>query len=103
MRVLEHALTRVERDEQARRVDEVHTRLEVVTEAAPTRLVPRKVVAELVLLLFGRLRRVDALPGEHAVRRECLIRILARRRDVVAEIGDLEDELVQLRAPERPV
>ena len=44
-----------------------------------------------------RLRRVDVLPDRHAVG-ERLVGRRAARRDVVAEVGVLEDELVQLRA-----
>ncbi len=48
---VEHrALAGVEGDEQARLVDEVDADLEVVAEAAQAALVPREVVAELVLL-----------------------------------------------------
>ena len=60
--VLQHALARVERDEQARLVDEIDAGLEVVTDAAHAGNRPGEVVAELPLLLLRRLRRVRALP-----------------------------------------
>ena len=92
----------VERQEQVRLVDEVHTHLEVVPQAAHAGHVPREVVAELILLLLGRLWRVDVLPDRHGVR-EHLIWIQAVRRDGVGEIRVLEDELVQPRAAEHVV
>ena len=68
-----------ERDIQVRLVDEVHARLEVVTEAARAGHVPREIVAELVFVLLGRLRRVDVVADRHPVRVGLLRRTGARR------------------------
>ena len=88
---------RRERHVQLRLVDVVHARLEVVTEAAHAGRVPGEVVAELELVLLGRLRRVRVVADGHAVRKR-LLRRAGARHDVVGEVGVLEDELVQLRA-----
>ena len=66
----------VERQEQARLVDEVDAGFEIVAEPAHSCHVPREVIAELIFLLLRRLGRVDVLPDEHVIR-ECLIGIEA--------------------------
>ena len=68
----------VEREEQVRLVDEVHARLEIVTEAAHAGHVPGEVIAELPLVLLRRLRRVEILADRDVVR-EGLRRIQAVR------------------------
>jgi len=88
----------VERDVEARLVDEVHARLERVADAPQARHVPGEVVAELPLLLLGRLRGVDVLAHEDAVG-ERLGRVGAVGGDEVGEVGVLEDELVQPEVP----
>src|SRR5258705_7229336 len=97
MRVEDRALAGVEGDEEVRLVDEVDAHLEVVADAAHTGLVPREVVAELELALLGRLWSVLIRANREAVR-EALVGRRAARRDVVFEVGVLEDELVQLRS-----
>ena len=96
------AFQRAELDVERRLVDEVHAGLEVVADAAHAGDVPGEVVAELPFLLLRALRCVRVLPDGHAVG-EGLQWIAAARRDVVEEVGVLEDELIELVAAEHPV
>ena len=93
----------VERDEQARLVDEVHAGLEVVADPAHAGDAPREVVAELPLRLLGRLRRVRVLRRSRrrwgrSASGSVLLRGMAFVKSAI-----LEDELVQLRPAEHPV
>ncbi len=63
----------------------IDARLEVVAETSAARDVPGKVVAELELVLDGRLRRVDVVADRHAVR-ERLLRVAGPREDVIREV-----------------
>ena len=100
-RELRRAAT-VERDEQVRLVNPVRTSTEVMADATVAGHAPREVVTELPLLLLRGLRRVRVAADTDAVR-EDEPRVAAAERDVVAEVGVLEDGLVQLRAAEHPV